>query len=315
VTGQKWSGSHRRLSEQMRAHAIGGICHFCALPMLPGQPLDLDHAPDGRGYRGVAHRSCNRRDGALKSLAIQRARRQQRWRRFTVTTEGCLGVEISVDRSYTAVVHAGRGRNGRVVLELRAYFDGTDVADAIADMIRQRPRAITATLLDPRSPAATLLEPLAALRVQVTEASPHIVAAAHGCFLDELRAGRLAIEKHPALDAAAKYAMTRSLAGSEALERRKPQVDTSPIVAAELACWGALHIARAVPKIHMAGRPVKIASSSGGPRWCLKCQIGDIPVTNEPGTRFVSFSPSEEVRMAEAVMMKNMQAMKDGSTS
>jgi hypothetical protein len=251
MTGQKWSGGHRRLSEQMRAHALGRICHFCGQPMLPGQPLDLDHAPDGLTYRGVAHRSCNRADGGRKSLAIQRARRQQRRRMVTVPTEGCLGVEISVDRSRTAVVHAGRGRDGRVVIGMRAYFDGTNVAAAIADMIRQRPRAITATLLDPRSASATLLEPLAALRVELTEASPHIVAAAHGCFLDELRAGRLAIEKHPVLDAAAKYAMTRPLAGSEALERRKPQVDTSPIVAAELACWGALHISRPVPRIHV----------------------------------------------------------------
>jgi hypothetical protein len=251
VTGQKWSGEHRRLSEQMRARALGQICHFCGLPMLPGQPLDLDHADDGLRYRGVAHRRCNRADGGRKSLAIQRARRQQRRRRFTVPTKGCLGVEIAVDRSHTAVVHAGRGRDGRVVVELRAYFDGTNVAAAIADMIKQRPRAITATLLDPRSPAATLLEPLQALRVDVTEASTHVVSAAHGCFLDELRAGRLAIEKHPALDTAAKYAMTRPLAGSEALERRKPQVDTSPIVAAELAVWGRLHISRPIPKIHV----------------------------------------------------------------
>ena len=42
---------------------------------------------------------------------------------------------------------------------------------------------------------------------------------------------------------------------------------------------------------------------------------GHIPVANEPGTEFVSFSPSEELRPAEAVMMKNMQAMQDGSTS
>ena len=41
---------------------------------------------------------------------------------------------------------------------------------------------------------------------------------------------------------------------------------------------------------------------------------GHIPVTNEPGTEFVSFSPSEELRTAEAVMIKNMQAMQDGST-
>jgi hypothetical protein len=37
-------------------------------------------------------------------------------------------------------------------------------------------------------------------------------------------------------------------------------------------------------------------------------------VKNEPGTEILWFSPSEELRTAEAVMMKNMQAMQDGST-
>jgi hypothetical protein len=34
---------------------------------------------------------------------------------------------------------------------------------------------------------------------------------------------------------------------------------------------------------------------------------GHVPVTNEPGTEFVSFSPSEELRTAETVMIENMQ--------
>ena len=42
---------------------------------------------------------------------------------------------------------------------------------------------------------------------------------------------------------------------------------------------------------------------------------GHVPVQHEPGTEFVWFSPSEELRTAEAVMIKNMQAMQDGSTS
>ncbi|HEY3071872.1 MAG TPA: hypothetical protein VGJ46_03570 [Candidatus Limnocylindrales bacterium] len=42
---------------------------------------------------------------------------------------------------------------------------------------------------------------------------------------------------------------------------------------------------------------------------------GHIPVANEPGTEFVWFSPSEALRTAEAVMVKNMQAMQDGSTT
>jgi hypothetical protein len=41
---------------------------------------------------------------------------------------------------------------------------------------------------------------------------------------------------------------------------------------------------------------------------------GHVPVKNEPGTEILWFSPSEELRTAEAVMIKNMQAMQDGST-
>jgi hypothetical protein len=41
---------------------------------------------------------------------------------------------------------------------------------------------------------------------------------------------------------------------------------------------------------------------------------GHVPVKNEPGTEFLWFSPSEELRTAEAVMIKNMQPVQDGST-
>ena len=36
---------------------------------------------------------------------------------------------------------------------------------------------------------------------------------------------------------------------------------------------------------------------------------GHVPVRNEPGTEVVMFSPAEELRETEAVMMKNMQEM------
>jgi uncharacterized RmlC-like cupin family protein len=36
---------------------------------------------------------------------------------------------------------------------------------------------------------------------------------------------------------------------------------------------------------------------------------GHIPVKHEPGTEVVIFSPTEELRKIEAVMMKNLQAM------
>src|SRR5262245_53119833 len=39
---------------------------------------------------------------------------------------------------------------------------------------------------------------------------------------------------------------------------------------------------------------------------------GHIPVKHEPGSEVVLFSPAEELKMTEAVMMKNMQAMQAG---
>ena len=57
---------HQKLRQQMLPHAWGTLCHFCGLPMIPGQPLDLDHTDDRRSYRGMTHRACNRADGARK---------------------------------------------------------------------------------------------------------------------------------------------------------------------------------------------------------------------------------------------------------
>jgi hypothetical protein len=166
--------------------------------------------------------------------------------------EVALGVEIAIDRAHTSVVVAGRARDERIVVELAAYLEGTSHGGTVRDIVVSRGKSkVLAVMIDPRSPAATLVDPLKALGIEVTEASTHVVAAAHGDFLDELRAGRLAIEKHSALDAAAKYAMSRQLAGGEALERRKPSVDASPILAAELATWAVLHIVRQVTRIHV----------------------------------------------------------------
>jgi hypothetical protein len=135
---------------------------------------------------------------------------------------------------------------------LAAYLEGTDHAGTIRDMVLSRPRhEVLAVMIDPRSPAATLVEPLEALRVDIVLADTHTMAASHGDFSDLLKAGRLAIEPHPALTAAARHAMTRPLSGAEALERRKPAVDTSPIVASELAVWAVLHVERRATRIHV----------------------------------------------------------------
>lgn len=64
---------HERLRKALLPSAYGQPCHHCGQTMLRSQALDLDHTPDRSGYRGMAHASCNRRDGA-RSKPRQAAR-------------------------------------------------------------------------------------------------------------------------------------------------------------------------------------------------------------------------------------------------
>ena len=167
--------------------------------------------------------------------------------------EQAIGVEISADRLHTSIVVAG-GVDGAVVFELVHYVDGTDTAALVAATLAER--RTLGVVVDPRSPAATLIAPLASVGVTVVEPSSHDVAVAHGQLVDEVRAGRLRYAGHPALDAAAQHALTRPLAGGEAVERRRVDVDASPLIAAELAVWGLVR-----------GRSHKSIYESRGLRW------------------------------------------------
>ena len=69
---ERYGWVHRQLRQEMIGDAWGRLCHFCKEPMLPGQPLDLDHHDDGKAYRGMTHRSCNRAAGARKGAAERR---------------------------------------------------------------------------------------------------------------------------------------------------------------------------------------------------------------------------------------------------
>jgi hypothetical protein len=48
------------------------------MPMLPGQPLDLDHTDDRTAYLGMSHARCNRGHGRGRRGGRPRKRRQPR---------------------------------------------------------------------------------------------------------------------------------------------------------------------------------------------------------------------------------------------
>jgi Recombination endonuclease VII. len=73
TTARGYGHRHQQLRRALLPYAYGQDCPHCGLTMTPGQALDLDHTDDRRGYRGMAHASCNRRAGALKGNAQRQA--------------------------------------------------------------------------------------------------------------------------------------------------------------------------------------------------------------------------------------------------
>jgi hypothetical protein len=65
----KYGAAHRRARALLVNDVERGVatCSRCGLPILIGEPWDLDHADNGDGYRGVSHSSCNRLVGARKA--------------------------------------------------------------------------------------------------------------------------------------------------------------------------------------------------------------------------------------------------------
>ena len=117
---------------------------------------------------------------------------------------------MSSDRLQTSIAAEARDAD-RITVALVEYLNGTDNAATVAE-IAGRAVGLLGVVIDPRSPPATLIEPLHAIGVALTTPTTHEVAVSHGRFVDELRAGRLRIAEHPNLDAAAQHALARPLA-------------------------------------------------------------------------------------------------------
>jgi hypothetical protein len=232
-------GPHRSIRRALLPYAVGSLCVRCGLPILPGQPVDLDHTDDRAAYLGWSHSRCNRAAGARLGNARRRARNE---RKPVMATEVALALEISEDRRHTSVVAAGHLDGDLVLLELAAYLDGPDPTGAVLQL--RGSRTVLAVAVDPHSHAATAIRPLEAAGVKVTRLGSGDVAEAHGLFLDTLAAGRIRHQGQPELTTAMRHLEQRRLGGTTAPERHGALVDVSPAVAAELACWALLTVPR-----------------------------------------------------------------------
>ena len=152
--------------------------------------------------------------------------------------EVAFGAAVSEDRQHAAVVSAGRGSSGRIVVDLSPFYDHPrGVVARMAHLYMEH--SPVAVVVNAKSQSATLLKPLAEAGIMVTEMSVEDVVVAHAEFLDLVSDGGLEHLDQPPLTAAVRAAQQRPLAGAKAW---KPQVETdqSPLVAATGAAWGFL---------------------------------------------------------------------------
>jgi hypothetical protein len=155
-----------------------------------------------------------------------------------VSGEVAFGCAVSEDRSRAAIVSAGRGSSGRVVVDLSPFYAHPSGAVARMTALYEKHDPV-AVVVNPKSQSATLLKPFAEAGILVTAMSVEDVVVAHAEFLDLVAGGGLEHLGQEPLTAAVRAAQQRPLAGAQAWERRVA-IDQSPLVAATLACWAFL---------------------------------------------------------------------------
>ncbi len=148
-----------------------------------------------------------------------------------------LALDVAPDSSRTAVVAAGRRRDGLLHVEVLAHREGTGwAAEYVAGVVRAQ--GIRAPVrLDPIGPVNALVPALNTLGVTVKAFKSGEYAQAAGILYNAIMERRMRHLGSLELNAAVAGASTRPLGDSWVWARKKATVDISPLVAATLAAW------------------------------------------------------------------------------
>lgn len=237
TTERGYGSAHQRERAKWKRVVEAGQanCWRCGAWLDPSQPFDLGHDDIDRSiYRGPECRPCNRAAGARASNQRrgQRRREQHMTTQQEITTWPAAAVQIDQARQNTWLATAAHDDDGMTVVKLWPPLPGTDVAATVSEELHGwRTQAVG---VNPRSPSATLLEPLKGAGIRLQHADGVGMATAQGRFADLLNADRLSIIGRPELTEAARLAEVRRTAGSYAID---VYAGVEPLVACQLAVW------------------------------------------------------------------------------
>ncbi len=151
-----------------------------------------------------------------------------------------LALDVSPDRSSSAIAVAGRRGDGLIHIELIERRRGTGwVAGRLAALTEKH--GVTIIVLDGRSPAGSLQREIEEeLDFEVTVTSTTEYTQACGEIFDAVPQKTMRHGGQDELDVAVRGAATRPLGEAWAWSRKKSDADITPLVAVTLARWGAV---------------------------------------------------------------------------
>jgi hypothetical protein len=148
----------------------------------------------------------------------------------------CFAIDVTPSRDAGSVGVAGWRPDGRRHVEVVDHRPGTDwLVGRLADL--QRRWQPWPTIVDPGSPAGSLLVDLHAAGVQTETVSAREYAQGCGQFFDAVVDGQVRHLEQPVLNLAVFAARKRPLGDAWAWAR-KTGGDISPLVSVTLAHWG-----------------------------------------------------------------------------
>lgn len=149
-----------------------------------------------------------------------------------------IAIDMTPDRSYTSIGLAGRRADARPQVEVIDHEHGSTWVVARAVELKAKWK-FSVVVIDPASPAGTLIKPLEDAGIKVVQVSAREAAYAAQGFYDAcMDTADLAHLDDPILSAALAGAAKRPLADAWAWARRGVSVVISPLVAVSLALWG-----------------------------------------------------------------------------
>jgi phage terminase large subunit-like protein len=148
----------------------------------------------------------------------------------------CFALDVTPERSAAAIGVAGWRPDRRRHVEVVEHRPGTDWAVSRLQALERRWKPLP-VVVDPASPAGSLLVDLAAAGVPTLTVNAREYAQGCGQLFDAVVEGKVAHLDQPILNLAVGAARKRSLGDAWAWAR-KSGGDISPLVAVTLACWG-----------------------------------------------------------------------------